>query len=169
MRARALMLSLAALSATAPAIAETAAPRATIADVAFIAGHWKGEAGGSLSEEIWAPPAGDNMVGMWRLVGDGKVKLFEFLTIVQEADGPAFRLRHFDRRGIGWEDKDKPLLLKLVSWKPREATFEGRDSADTGTVRLVYRRTSDEAMSVTLEKSNQPPQEFPFRLAAPMK
>lgn len=158
---------MAALSAGASPSATTAASPPTLADVAFIAGHWKGDMGGALSEEIWVPPAGDSMMGMWRLVGGGQVKLFEFLNIVQEAEGPVFRLRHFDRLGVGREDRDKPIVLKLVSLKPREAAFEGREGA--GTVRLTYRRTSDEALSVTLEKASQPPQEFTFRLAAPLK
>ena len=168
MRAQAWIVTLAVLSAGGSAAAAAPAPP-TLADVAFIAGHWKGDMGGSVSEEIWAPPAGDNMMGMWRLVGDGKVKLFEFLNIVQEADGPVFRLRHFDRRGVGWEDKDKPIVLKLVVSKPREAAFEGPESSGAGTVRLTYRRPSDDALSVTLEKTNKPPQEFTFRLAAPLR
>ena len=170
MRAQAWIVTLTLVSLAAgggAARAETAAPRASLADVAFIAGHWKGDLGGSLSEEIWSAPSGDNMMGMWRLVGGGQVKLFEFLNIVQEAEGPVFRLRHFDRQGVGREEKDKPLVLKLVSSKPREAAFEGGEGA--GTVRLTYRRTSDEALSVTLEKTGQPPQEFTFRLAAPLK
>ena len=167
MRAQAWIVTLAVLSAGAPA--PGGADPATLADVAFIAGHWKGDMGGMVSEEIWVPPSGDNMMGMWRLVGDGKVKLFEFLNIVQEAEGPVFRLRHFDRRGVGWEEKDKPIVLKLVASKPREAAFEGPDSSGAGTVRLTYRRPSDDALSVTLEKTNQPPQEYTFRLAAPLK
>lgn len=167
MRAHAWTLSLAGLCLASAAAAAPA--RATMADVAFIAGHWKGEMGGMASEEIWAPPSGDNMVGMWRLVGaDGQVKLFEFLTIVEDAEGPVFRLRHFDRAGVGWEEKDKPVVLKVVSFGARAATFEGRNSEDTGTVRLAYRRTGD-ALSVTLEKTGSAPQEFRFRLAAAMK
>jgi hypothetical protein len=169
MRAQAWIVTLASLAAGQPALADTAASRPTLADVAFIAGHWKGDMGGALSEEIWVPPAGDSMMGMWRLVAGGQVKLFEFLNIVQEAEGPVFRLRHFDRLGVGREDRDKPIVLKLVSSKPREAAFEGPESSGAGTVRLTYRRTSDEALSVTLEKASQPPQEFTFRLAAPLK
>ena len=169
MRAQAWIVTLAVLSAGAPAPggAEPAPP--TLADVAFIAGHWKGDMGGMVSEEIWVPPSGDNMMGMWRLVGGEKVKLFEFLNIVQEAEGPVFRLRHFDRRGVGWEEKDKPIALKLVVSKPREAAFEGPESSGAGTVRLTYRRPSDDALSVTLEKTNHPPQEFNFRLATPLQ
>ena len=169
MRAQAWIVTFTLLAAAGAARAQTAASRATLADVAFIAGHWKGDLGGMVSEEIWVPPSGDNMMGMWRLVGGGQVKLFEFLNIVQEAEGPVFRLRHFDRQGVGREEKDKPVVLKLVSLKPREAAFEGPEYSGAGTVKLTYRRTSDQALSVTLEKTGQPPQEFTFRLATPLK
>ena len=33
-------------------------PEATLKDVAWIAGHWKGEAFGGITEEIWSPPLG---------------------------------------------------------------------------------------------------------------
>lgn len=153
----------------APSAPEPPPAKATLADVAFIAGHWTGDMGGSLSEEVWSAPSGDNMMGMWRLVAGGQVKLFEFLNIVMEDDGPVFRLRHFDRKGVGWEDKDKPVVLKLVSWKPREAVFKGRDSANTGDVQLHYRRTAQDRLSVTLEKTGAAPQEFTFRLASSIR
>jgi hypothetical protein len=170
MRAAALAwVGLAFLSMPGRTLAQPAAPKATLADVAFIAGHWRGTVGTGLSEEIWAPPAGDNMVGMWRLVMGDQVQLFEFLTIVQDADGPVFRLRHFDRRGVGREEKDRPIELKLVSWKAGEAVFEGRDYGDTGALRLEYRRPTDASLSVTLVKPGAKPQEFTFTLAAPMR
>ena len=169
MRARAWIWCVAVLSTGGPALAQGGPAKATLADVAFIAGHWKGDVGGSLSEEVWTSPAGDSMVGMWRLVTDGQVRVFEFLTIVQDTDGPTFRLRHFDRQGVGREEKDKPIALKLVSWKPGEAAFEGRDATGTGTMRLTYRRTGDATLAVTLEKPNTPPQEFTFRLATAIR
>jgi hypothetical protein len=169
MRAHAWIVTLLGLAGSAVALADTPAARPTLADVAYIAGHWKGDLGGALSEEIWVPPAGDSMMGMWRMVGGGQVKILEFLSIVQETDGPTFRLRHFDRQGVGREERDKPIVLKLVSSKPREAAFEGPESGGAGTVRLTYRRTADEALSVTLEKTGQPPQEFTFRLATPLR
>ncbi len=150
-------------SHAAESTASPAPPRPILADLAWIAGDWVGDEGGDLSEEVWAPPAGDCMMGMWRWVSGGKVKLFEFLSIVMEDDGPVFRLRHFDRQGVGWEDKDKPLAMKVLRFEAGLVAFEGAGSK--GPVRLTYRRVDADALSVTLEKGG-PPQEFRFRRKA---
>jgi hypothetical protein len=136
---------------------------ATIADVAWIAGDWQGEAGpGTLSQEVWAAPAGDCMMGMWRLVIDGRVKLFESLSIVVENGGPVLRLRHFGRDGVGWEEKDKPLTLSLVETGEGLAAFSG--AGRSGPLRIVYRRTGDDVMTVAMEK-DEGREVFEFRRA----
>jgi len=78
-----------------------------------------------LSEEIWTAPSGDSMMGVWRYLSDGRLRISEILSITAEAEGPTMRLRHFDPKLIGREDKDKPVVFRLVAWKAREAVFEG--------------------------------------------
>lgn len=122
---------------------------ATLADLAWLAGQWVGD-GPDHSEEIWAPPAGDSMMGMWRLVADGQTRVFELLAITQEPDGPVYWLRHFTRQFVGWEDKDRPLRLALVRLAAGEAVFEG-PGTDCATVRLTYRHPRASVLSVLLE------------------
>jgi hypothetical protein len=134
----------------------------SLSDLAWMAGSWQAEGPGPVSEEVWLPPAGDNMIGMWRLVADGKARVYEFLTLTQEAEGPVLRLRHFDRALVGWEEKDKPLVLPLVRQGAREASFEGLASDGT-RLRLHYRRPAEDRLAVTLLRGDQA-QEFAFRL-----
>jgi hypothetical protein len=139
-----------------------AAP-ATIDRVAWIAGDWQGEVGrGAFSQEVWAAPAGDCMMGMWRLVIDGKVKLLESLSITQEESGPVLRLRHFGRDGVGWEERDRPITLPLTEVGDGLAVFAG--SGRSGPLRIVYRRTGDGSMTVAVEK-DEGREAFEFRRA----
>lgn len=156
------------VAATWAAPEENAAPRAkaTLADLAWLAGHWVGAAEDKLSEEIWAAPHGDSMMGMWRFVSGGKVQVLELLTITDEESGPVMRLRHFDARMVAWEEKDRPISLPLVACKESEAAFEGPDSLRSGTVRITYRRVSDDELTSTLEKASGR-QEFRFRRKRP--
>jgi hypothetical protein len=140
----------------------SARPSTTLADVAFLTGQWVFTGVGEQSEEFWAPPAGDCMVGTWRWVLGGKVKLFEFLMLVQEEDGIIFRMRHFDRKGVGWEDKDAPMLLTPTKVGKDEIVFDG--GGKDGMVRLTYKRTGDE-LNVLLEKTGQK-EEFRFKRKA---
>jgi hypothetical protein len=138
--------------------------RARISDLAWMAGSWRGEAEGALSEETWAAPEGDAMVGMWRLVADGKTRIFEVLVLREDEEGVALRLRHFDPALVAREEKDKPLVLRLVQWGPREASFEGPSvSGEPGLVRIRYRRPADDTLVAALERPGKPKEEFSFK------
>ena len=137
----------------------------SISEMAWIAGHWVDESDGDLSEETWLPPSGDSVAGMWRWVVSGKVKLYELLTITAEPDGLVMRLRHFDRAGVGWEDKDHPVVLRRVRAKEGEAVFEGQGTK--GFLRLTYRRVDPETLTGVLEtgtsEKDATREEFRFR------
>jgi hypothetical protein len=129
-----------------------AGARASVADLAWIAGHWVGDAGGDVSEEVWTEPAGDCMVGLWRYVSGGRLKVYESLALVAEGDGVVMRLRHFGPDGVGWEEKERPISLRLVAAGEGEAAFEGPGRKDGETVRISYRRAAPDALTSVLEK-----------------
>ena len=134
---------------------------ATLADVAFMAGHWVGGDPGDLSEEVWSAPEGDSMVGMWRYVAKGRARIFEILTLTTEGPNVVLRIRHFDPKLVAREEKDKAVELPLVAKGPREAVFEGPEYDAKGTVRLTYRQDGD-SLTAVLEKAGGK-QEFRFR------
>ncbi len=135
---------------------------ATLADVAFMSGHWVGGDPGDLSEEVWTAPEGDSMVGMWRYVAKGQTRIFEMLTLTLEGPGVVLRLRHFDAKLVAREERERAVELPLVAKGPREAVFEGPASDGKGTVRLTYRRGEDDVLVGVLEKGGSK-QEFRFR------
>lgn len=142
-----------------PAPRPAAASR--LADLSFLTGRWVGEDSQPFSEESWGAAAGDSMVGTWRLVSNGRTKLFELLTLVEEEERVTLRLRHFDRHALAWEEKDAPLVLPLVEKGPGLAVFEGKTAA--GFLRLTYRREG-EVLEATLEKPKER-QSYRFRKA----
>jgi uncharacterized protein DUF6265 len=136
-----------------------AAPPATMADVAFMAGHWRDPAAQGLSEEIWTAPEGDSMLGMWRFVTEGKAWIYELLSIRQEAASLVLLLRHFDPQLKAREEKDAPLVLPLVRKSEGEAVFEGRSSKG-GLLRLTYRKQGADGLEGILEKDGAKPEVF---------
>ena len=157
------LLALAVQAPPATAQAPATAP-ASLADVAFMAGHWLGGEGGDVSEEVWTAPEGDSMLGMWRYVSKGQARVLELLSLRAEPDGVTLRLRHFDPRLVAREDKESPLVLRLVRRAPGEATFEGPAVGAAGTVWLTYRREGADGLVSILDKGGSP-QEFRFRRA----
>jgi hypothetical protein len=150
-------------NAQAPGPADAVAPvAATLDDVSFMSGHWTGGEGGDLSEEVWTAPEGDSMMGMWRYVAGGKVRIFELLALTAEGPNVVLRIRHFDPKFVGREEKDRAVALPLVAKGPAEAVFEGPEYGVQGTVRLTYRRGEGETLTSVLEKGGKK-QEFHFR------
>lgn len=148
-----------------PAPSASAAPAARLAHLAWMVGRWRGREGPDSTEEAWTAPEGGAMFGTWRWVRDGKARLYELLVLAEEEQGVVLRFRHFDARLVGWEEKDRPLALPLVSWREGEAVFAGEDR-DGGPLRVTYRREGSDGLRATVEKDSGR-QEYPMRRAAP--
>jgi Domain of unknown function (DUF6265) len=145
----------------APQVARAQAPagkspeKATLADVAFIAGTGTGTLRGGAIEEQWAAPAGDSMMGMFRYTKDGRAVFYEFMLIEQTATGPVLRLKHFNPGLIGWEEKAEVFSYPLVELQPRRAVFERPDKQ----TRLTFDGTSGRQLIVTLDQMKNGKQE----------
>ena len=99
-------------------------PKANLSQVSWIAGHWKGEAFGGITEEIWSPPLGDSMMFSFKLVNDGKVIFYELGGIRQVDDTLIFQLKHFGNDFKGWEEKDETIDAKLIKIDNNRAYFD---------------------------------------------
>ncbi|MEK6302240.1 MAG: DUF6265 family protein [Acidobacteriota bacterium] len=138
--------------------------KATLSDLAFIAGQWRGELQGGITEENWSAPAGDAMMGVFRYVKGGKAVFYELLLIEMTSAGPVLRLKHFHPGLRGWEEKDEVFSYALVDLRKERAVFERTDKNS----RLIFQRTSDATMSIWLERTKDEKtssEEFKYRLA----
>ncbi len=114
---RTAFLALALAVLTQAVSADSTSP--SLAKLSWLAGRWVDDSGGNLSEETWTAPSGDGILGMWRLVVGGQIKLSELLSIQAEGQTLVLRLRHFDAKLVGREERDKPLELTLAGWSER--------------------------------------------------
>ncbi len=99
-------------------------PKAKLADVAWIEGHWRGEALGGITEEIWSPPLGNSMMCAFKLVVKGNVRFYELCTITEQDSTLILRLKHFHGNLQGWEDKDKTIDFPLVRYTTNTIYFD---------------------------------------------
>lgn len=107
-------------------------PKATLDDVAWIAGYWKGASFGGVTEEIWSPALGKSMMGSFKMVIDNEIQFYEILTISEENGSLMLRIRHFDKNLIGWEEKDAPEEFPLLKITGNKAYFDGLTFEKTG-------------------------------------
>lgn len=130
---------------TLTAAADVRSPRANVADMAWFAGTWTGTGLGGVTEETWSAPADGAMMGMFRLVKDGKVVFYEFLTLVEEAGSLVLKLKHFNPDLTGWEEKVDSVKFRLLQISPTMIRFGG----------LTFKRVGDDALEVFLAIRNR--------------
>lgn len=114
--------------------------KASLADIAWLAGQWQGTGLGARVEETWSPAAGGSMLGMFRALHDDKPSFYELITITEEHESLIMRLKHFHSDMKGWEEKDRTVDFRLVRLNAKGAWFEG----------ISYLREGPDAMSVVV-------------------
>ncbi len=121
----------------------------SLADLSFMSGSWKGSMFGGVAEEHWTGASGGSMVGMFRLVREGKTAVTE-LTLIEEEEGGEVMLR-FKHVGPGWRvwEKDEPLTFRLREAGDGRAVFEAVD-AGQGIRRIEYARGDGETMGLRI-------------------
>ncbi|MFS4466533.1 DUF6265 family protein [Maribacter sp. 2210JD10-5] len=104
---------------------DTVSPKASISEIEWMTGHWKGEAFGGITEEIWSPPAAGTMMFVFRLISEGEVNFYE-IGHIREIEGTlAFELKHFGKDLKGWEEKDEVQRFKLIKTSENRMYFDG--------------------------------------------
>lgn len=116
---------LAVLVLLAVPLAAAEPPKATLADMHWLVGHWTGTALGGFVEEIWSEPRGGAMMGMFRLVKGDTPVFYELLHVVEVDGSLAIRLKHFNRDLTGWEEKAQVREFRLVAIRDGAYHFEG--------------------------------------------
>jgi len=123
-------------------------------ELAWIAGHWGGDAFGGQIEEAWFSPAGRSMSGSFRLVQDGLAVMYELLLLEQDDDGEIYyRFKHVAR---GWEPWEETRLeYRLTAVEGRKATF--RSTAESPPPNapwwFTYESPASDALLVTIHGS----------------
>ncbi len=96
-----------------------------IEDFAFLTGYWDGTGFGDRSEEMWMPPSGGRMFGIFKQHNNGELQFSEFMEISENESGWALRLKHFNPDFSGWEAPDEHVTFRLESLSDNEAVFGG--------------------------------------------
>lgn len=100
------------------------APNADLNSLRWLEGHWKGEALGGITEEVWSRPLGGSMMCAFKLVVEDKVKFYELATLSEENGTLVLRLKHFRADLKGWEDKDQTIDFRLVKVTSNKIFFD---------------------------------------------
>ncbi len=116
-------------------------PKASIQQLSWLTGQWKGEAFGAYVEENWSAPQGNSMMASFRMISDSQVKFYE-LEIIREVDNSLIlELKHFTNELKGWETKDETVAFPLVEISKDVVYFDG----------MTFKKISDNEMHVFVD------------------
>ena len=136
----------------APALLPKA--KATMAQVAWIAGVWTGARGSSTIEERWTPAAGGSMLAISRTLRDGLMPAFEFLCIVERDGGLVYTAMPNGR--------SPATDFTLTTIDATSATFE--NPAHDFPKMIRYTKRPDGSLEATISGAGgEKPQSFVFK------
>lgn len=104
---------------------EDSSPKADLSSITWMEGHWRGEAFGGITEEIWGPPLGGSMLFVFKHVVDKQVTFYEIGHIRELEGSLIFELKHFNTDLTGWEEKEEVQQFPLVKIDANRVYFEG--------------------------------------------
>ncbi len=145
-------------------VADPAIPLpATIDHLSWLAGSWSGSKERDDVEEHWSHPSAGTMMGMFRWVQNGNVWFYELTTIEEENGTLYFRIKHFNRGLVGWEEKAESVVFILVQSSPGKAVFSRVHPS--GDLLMVYERDEHNRLKAYFEKEpgvHKPEDEFVY-------
>lgn len=130
-------------------------PNATIKDVDWLAGFWVGTGLGGDCEELWLPPSGGSMQGVFRYAIAGQPIFTEYMNIVETNGSLSVKLKHYNADLSPWEEKDKWVEFRLVKLEGQTAWFNG----------LTYLRVGDDLLIKLILKSQDKERVEEFKLS----
>lgn len=113
---------------------------ATINDMAWLTGYWRGEGLGGQCEEMWGSPIDGRMYGTFTLRRNNELAFSEHLVIVEEAGSLVMKVKHFTADFHSWETKEDYVSFPLVKIEENAAYFSG----------LTLRREEDDSLKIYL-------------------
>jgi len=107
--------------------------KATLSQLNWLVGYWKGEGFNGECDEIWMPQTDNTLQGIFRFSKEGKINFTEYIVIEEKDSTLALKLKHFSKDLSAWEEKEKWITFNLVKIENQTAYFDG----------LTYHREGD--------------------------
>lgn len=90
-----------------------------------LAGYWKGSALGGEVEELWLPPAGGQMTGLFRLVVSDTLIFTEHMQLGTWDGITQMRIKHVSPDGSTWEKQEETTRFTFIRAENQRYYFSG--------------------------------------------
>lgn len=127
---------------------EKGSPKATLEDVSWISGTWRGEALGGICEEFWDKPSANTMMFCFKFIQNNEVAFYELGHIKEIDKSLILELKHFGADLKGWEKADEKQSFRLVKIDDYRVYFDQfkfeRVSENEMNLYVVFEKTGEE-------------------------
>ena len=117
---------------------EKGSPKATLDDIKWLQGVWKGKDGNIYSEENWSAPGGKTMHFSFKMWNENGVIFYEIGHVVEKNKSLLLQIKHFDKEFKGWEKQNESENFRLVKIDKNRIYFD----------KITYDKISDQEMNV---------------------
>jgi hypothetical protein len=150
-----------ALSLLLLPVAVNAAPKASVADLAWMTGSWAGPVGpGRTLEENWLVPTDGTTAALVRITGNGETSMVELIVIEEVDDSLVLYIKQWDP---GFKPRtDGPQKLTLAAIGDKSVAFEA--ASEGGMSTLAYSNPTPGAFHIDITTSED--QSFTIKLQA---
>ena len=129
----------------------------------WLVGSWIEQTPVRRCDELWTDDAHGNMIGVFRWIEGGHVRMYELMVLTRDEGRLFLHLKHFGPDLVGWEAKDDSEVFACTESTDRR--FRCVSVSDARRVSIDYARPSSDEIVVTVhpeEKAEQPPLVFRF-------
>jgi hypothetical protein len=117
---------------------EKGSPKATLQDVNWLIGNWKGESDFGKFEENWSPSSGKSMLFSFKMWNDDAVIFYEMGHIIEKENTILLQIKHFDKDLKGWEKQDETEDFRFIKIENNRVYFD----------KITYEKISENEMNV---------------------
>ena len=117
---------------------EKGSPKATLNDLKWLSGNWKGASEMGNFEENWSEASAKSMLFSFKMWNDKEVFFYEIGHIVEKDKSLVLELKHFDKELKGWEKQDEKESFRLVKIDGTKFYFD----------KITYEKIDDNHMIV---------------------
>ena len=122
-----------------------AAPKVSVADLAWMTGTWVGPLGEQTLEEHWIDPGNGTIACVVRFTSNGATNIYELIMIEEEADSLVFRVRQWQPGFVPFDSQT--MALKDIG--ERRVSFKAVGPGNFAT--LSYSRPADDEFHIAVQ------------------
>lgn len=131
-----------------------------LSSLEWIIGKWYGENDENEMEEDWHPIMGDAMPGWFRWKKGDSIFLYEFMLFQQVENNVVLKIKHFDSKLVGWEEKES--WVEYQAWSATQNKIILRATDAKHTPWMIYERKDSKLIVIFVDISGHQTDRYKF-------